>query len=269
MTILVGDNVAVMRERLEDETVHLGVMSPPYSDLRDYHDKPDWNFDALLKELWRVLVPGGVVCWVTGDRVRDGSRQLIPERQALAFQASGWTISDIVVWCKPYNPMHRHGAHQQCWETVIVASKGKPRTSNPEQVPCTTAGRRYEGGEPVYRDVDGSHRPREKRGTTPDTRRDGNWWLIPVGRCHSTADLYAFDHPATFPEKLAAKCINAWSVEGDLVLDPFAGSGTTLKMARLLGRRWVGIEISPEYAAIAERRVREAASLFDGNGDAP
>ena len=264
--IMVGDNVAMLRERVDDESVALAVTSPPYDDLRDYKGKPSWNFDALRKELRRVLVPGGVVAWVTGDRIRNGSRMLIPEKQSLAFQADGWTMHDIVAWCKPYVPMHRHGAHQQCWETVIVASKGKPRVSNPEQVPCSKAGTLQRGGAMVYRGKAGEQRPREKGGITPATKRDGNWWVFHTGGPHTTTDAYAYAHPATFPERLAAKIIKAWSQEGDVVLDPFAGSGTTLKMARLLNRKWLGIEISAEYAAIAERRVNEAVSLFD-NGE--
>ena len=261
--VLVGDNVEVLRGRVDDESVALVVTSPPYDDLRDYKGKPSWNFDALRKELWTTLVPGGVVCWVTGDRIKDGSRKLIPERQALAFDADGWTVHDVIAWVKPHNPFHRHGAHQQAWESIIVASKGKPRTVNPDMVPCTTAGRPRPAGAKVYRAQNGEQRERQKGAPTADTRRENNWWLFNGGGHHSTSDMYAYKHPAIYPEKLAAKCIRAWSVEGDLVLDPFAGSGTTLKMARMLGRRWLGIEISSEYAKLAERRVNEARSLFD------
>jgi site-specific DNA-methyltransferase (adenine-specific) len=70
-------------------------------------------------------------------------------------------------------------------------------------------------------------------------------------------------HPASFPSDLARDHILSWSNPGDIVLDPFAGSGTTLKMAKEFGRRWVGIEISPEYVALAYRRVNAAnVSLF-------
>jgi site-specific DNA-methyltransferase (adenine-specific) len=63
-------------------------------------------------------------------------------------------------------------------------------------------------------------------------------------------------HPAPFPEDLAADHIYSWSNEGDLVYDPFTGSGTTLKMAHLQRRRWIGSEISPEYCQLAEKRIK-------------
>lgn len=80
-TLTVGDNVEAL-SRMDDGSVHLTVTSPPYSDLRDYHGC-EWDFDALCVEMMRVLVDGGVVAWVTGDRYVNGGRTLIPERQAI------------------------------------------------------------------------------------------------------------------------------------------------------------------------------------------
>ena len=71
----------------------------------------------------------------------------------------------------------------------------------------------------------------------------------------TTTDKYAFEHPAMFPEKLAEDHIISWSNEGDVVLDPFAGSGTTLKMAKKLNRNYIGIEISAEYIKIIHKRL--------------
>jgi site-specific DNA-methyltransferase (adenine-specific) len=64
-------------------------------------------------------------------------------------------------------------------------------------------------------------------------------------------------HPAPFPEALARDHILSWSNEGDIVLDPFNGSGTTTKMAREMGRRYIGIEVNPEYCEIAKERLRQ------------
>jgi site-specific DNA-methyltransferase (adenine-specific) len=74
----------------------------------------------------------------------------------------------------------------------------------------------------------------------------------------STGDRDAFKHPAIFPESLARDHILSWSNEGDTVLDPFLGSGTTGKMARQHGRKFVGIEISADYLAIAQKRIADA-----------
>lgn len=73
----------------------------------------------------------------------------------------------------------------------------------------------------------------------------------------TTKDDVAFGHPAMFPEKLALDHIMSWSNEGDLVLDPFAGAGTVLKMAALNGRNFLGFEISGDYCAIARERLAQ------------
>ena len=81
------------------------------------------------------------------------------------------------------------------------------------------------------------------------------WW-IPNGYFSLTQDKVAYQHPAVFPEKLAHDHIISWSNEGDLILDPFVGSGTTCKMAKQLGRNYIGIDISQEYIDIAKERVK-------------
>jgi site-specific DNA-methyltransferase (adenine-specific) len=80
--------------------------------------------------------------------------------------------------------------------------------------------------------------------------RRNNIWSYGVGGVQELGD-----HPAVFPEALAHDHILSWSNEGDVVLDCFAGSGTTLRAAKMLNRRWIGIEISPEYVAIAQKRI--------------
>jgi site-specific DNA-methyltransferase (adenine-specific) len=75
----------------------------------------------------------------------------------------------------------------------------------------------------------------------------------------------AFEHPATFPEKLANDHIVSWSNEGDLVYDPFMGSGTTAKMAILNNRKYIGSEISKEYCEIAEQRLKMCGGLLNSS----
>lgn len=82
-----------------------------------------------------------------------------------------------------------------------------------------------------------------------------NIWEYGVGNNKTTKDKFAYKHPAMFPEKLAKDHIKSWSNEGDIVLDPFIGSGTTAKMAELLNRKWIGFEISQKYVNIAYKRV--------------
>lgn len=82
-----------------------------------------------------------------------------------------------------------------------------------------------------------------------------NIWLYSVGKGGSTNDLIAFKHSAIFPEQLANDHIISWSNENDVVFDPFMGSGTTGKMAKLNNRKFIGIEKVPEYFEIARNRI--------------
>ena len=98
------------------------------------------------------------------------------------------------------------------------------------------------------------------------TRNKGNVWRYGAGYMKSTTDKQAFEHPAMFPEALARDHILSWSNEGDIVLDCFTGSGTTLKMAKMLNRHYLGIEISPEYVTLAEKRLLATPVPLFGQG---
>ena len=82
-----------------------------------------------------------------------------------------------------------------------------------------------------------------------------NIWRYVTGRGNTTKDSIAFEHPALFPEKLVQDHILSWSNEGDIVLDPMNGAGTTTKMTYLLNRKFVGIDISEKYCDIARKRL--------------
>jgi site-specific DNA-methyltransferase (adenine-specific) len=93
--------------------------------------------------------------------------------------------------------------------------------------------------------------------------RRKNIWPYAVGGTQE-----AGDHPAVFHENLAKDHVASWSNPGDVVLDPFAGSGTTLKAAKELNRRFIGIEINPEYVAICKRRIaQDVLPLFSDNAE--
>lgn len=141
------------------------------------------------------------------------------------------------------------------FEFMFVFSKGKPKTFNPIcDRPNKYAGVRRTGG--TQRQKDGS--TKSVRGYIPkEFGMRFNIWTYDVGKNKDTKDKEAFNHPARFPEMLAYDHILSWSNEGDIVLDPMMGSGTTGKMAKILKRNFIGIEISSEYVEIAEKRINE------------
>lgn len=249
-----GDNCDVLGTMPRD-CVDLVVTSPPYDDLRTYGGH-SWDFYGVAWQLKRVLKPSGVILWVVNDKTEDGDETGTSMRQALHFKEIGLRLHDTMIYEKQ-NPGGARGsnlAYWQVFETMFVFAKGQPATFNPiEDRRNAKAGVVYRGG--GRRNCDGSL-TQTKLMETPEYGRRGNIWRYAVGGDNN-------GHPAPFPEQLARDHILSWSNEGDIVLDPFSGSGTTVKMAREMGRRGIGIEINQEYCDIAVKRLQQRL-LFGG-----
>jgi len=248
--IYVNDCLVAM-QNIADSSVDLVLTSPPYDNLRDYNGYT-FNFEGIAKEIYRVLKDGGVCVWVVGDSYdKNGSESLTSFKQALFFKDLGFNVHDTMIYQKnsyPFPPVNRY---YQVFEYMFVFSKGKPKTTNILRVP--TIGYKHKAS--TQRQKDGTMVDMKyKMGL--DTRKDDNIWKLNVGYGKSSLDKISFKHPATFPEILAERHILSWSNEGDVVLDPMCGSGTSLKMAKKNNRNYIGIEISKEYAEIAEARVK-------------
>lgn len=250
VTLYCGDNCDVLGT-FPKESVDLVVTSPPYDDLRTYGGH-SWDFYGVAWHLKRVLKPGGVIVWVVADATKDGSETGSSFRQALHFKEIGLNLHDTMIYRKAnYVPL-THNRYEQEWEYSFVFSKGKPATFHPKMDPCTYAGTKTWGEPNMYKDSSGNL-TRVQQTTIKDFKICGNIFTYEVGS-RVTGDI---SHPAMFPETLAADHIRSWSNEGDTVLDPFAGSGTTLKMARELGRKSIGIEVNPDYCDIIKKRLAQ------------
>ena len=143
--------------------------------------------------------------------------------------------------------------YAQVIEYMFVLSKGKPSTTNIIRVPTKEANR-IKNKKSCQRLANGETVPM-KYETGKNERNKENVWMYEVGYMKTTKDKFAFKHPAMYPERLAHDHIISWSNEGDIVFDPMCGSGTTCKMAKQLGRNFIGIDISEEYCEIARQRV--------------
>lgn len=251
-TIICGDNVATMAT-FPDACIDLVVTSPPYDNLRKYGGH-SWDFEGVANQLWRIIKPGGVVVWIVADATVNGSETGTSFRQALRFMEIGFRLHDTMIWEKPEPAFHDPKRYGAVFEFMFVLSRGEPSSFSPILKRNATAGkplgptyRRNENGVSVV-STDNAGKVRNEHGHIT------NIWPI------LNADNSR--HPACFPESLARDHILSWSNEGDLVLDPFNGSGTTTKMARAMGRRWLGIEINPEYCEIARRRMAQQVLEF-------
>jgi DNA modification methylase len=246
--IYCADCVEFMK-KMDDNFVDLTVTSPPYDNLRNYNGY-SFNCEEIAKELYRVTKKGGIVVWVVGDKIVKGNKTLTSFKQALTFQSVGFNVHDVMIYRKKNTPFMRSNAYTNCYEYMFVFSKGSPKTFNPLKEPTIRNG--YEMLV-CNKKADGVNK--KVLGKLNKEKVKTNIWDYAVGLGGSTKDKIAFGHPAIFPEQLAHDHIISWSNENDIVLDPMMGSGTTGKMAKLLNRNFIGIEISKEYFEIAKARI--------------
>jgi len=246
-------------QRIKTNSIDMTLTSPPYDDLRTYNQL-EWNSEiwkGILMELWRVTKDGGVVVWVVGDATIKGSETGSSFEQALYAKSIGFNLHDTMIYKKNAMP-NVAPRYAQDFEYMFIFSKGRPKTFNAITEPCIYAG---VGTSPTSRNKDGVLISNGRRTIKP-FKKLSNIWEYLAGHSKSTKDKEAHKHPAIFPERLAEDHIMSWSNEGDTILDPFMGSGTSGKIARLLGRNFIGIEIDKEYFDIAQKRIMKDKVIF-------
>mgnify|MGYP003677504695 CR=1 FL=1 len=299
--VLEGDVREVLKT-LDEESVQCVVTSPPYWGLRDYGVDDQLGLEAtpeeyvenmvsVFQEVKRVLRKDGTVWLNLGDTYcgtghkgehtdpkhkegRNGqkialnnkvaglkSKDLIgiPWRVALALQADGWYLRSDIIWNKP-NPMPESVTDRptKSHEYIFLLTKSAKYYYDHEAIkekgeyPAGT--KAAKGSAKRYSTDLVNSRPPEYK-IYDGTRNKRSVWKI-------TTKPYKEAHFATFPEELPELCIKAGTKKGDVVLDIFAGSGTTLRVASKLGRKGIGIELNPEYIKILKKRCKiESMSL--------
>jgi site-specific DNA-methyltransferase (cytosine-N4-specific) len=242
------------------------VTSPPYWGLRDYgieaqigaETEPEAFIEKLVcvfDQVHRVLRSDGTLWLNIGDSYTSGNRGYrapdrknpvramsyrpptpeglkpkdlvgIPWRLAFALQERGWFLRSDIIWEKP-----------NCMPESV---KDRPTRAHEYLFLLTKSDRYYFRAEAI---------------AGPKGRNARSVWSIPT-------EPFPAAHFATFPPRLVEPCLRAGSVPGDWVLDPFLGSGTVGAVAETLNRRFVGVELNPEYVSLAQARIREAARLL-------
>ena len=242
--------------QIQDECIDLTVTSPPYDNLRDYHGYR-FDYSVVLEQLYRITKPGGVVVWIVNDQTIDGSETGTSFKQALCAMECGFRLHDTMIWDKVGCSFPDANRYLPTFEYMFVFSKGAPKVFN---AICDRkniyAGRKIHG---TWRQTDGTLVPRKSRHKNlvlDDYGRRYNIWSIPNEKHNTTG------HPAVFPINLVRDHILTWSNKGDIVLDPFTGSGTTAIAAYQTERRFIGFEISQVYYKAAKERLdRETAQV--------
>jgi len=252
-----NENCIDTMARMEDNFIDLTVTSPPYDNLRTYNGY-SFDFESIAKELYRVTKDGGVVVWIVGDATIKGSETGTSFRQALYFKEIGFNLHDTMIYSAKKMVMN-HNRYEQEFEYMFVLSKGKPKTFNSIRIPTKHFGvtKKANYGEITDAKLEkkDTNRYRDAKWKVKPTKIKGNIWEYSIGFNGTTKDKIAFKHPAIFPEKMVQDHIISWSNEGDVVYDPFMGSGTTAKIALLNNRNYIGSEISKEYCDIIKQRI--------------
>ncbi len=257
MNKIINDDSETVLKKIPSNSINLTVTSPPYDDIRDYNG---YNFNTasatrIISELFRVTKQGGVVVWIVGDSTTNGSESGTSFRQALKFMDAGFKLHDTMIYEKNTSsfPAKRAGnRYTQIFEYMFVFCKGKIATANLIcDKPNKWAGH-TNWGKNTNRLKNGELQETSDIKPVPDFSPRNNIWHYNVGKGFNSSDKESHEHPAIFPEKLAEDHILSWSNEGDLILDPFSGSGTTCKMAKKNNRNYIGIDISKEYCDLAE-----------------
>ena len=256
-------------KQLDDNSIDMTVTSPPYDNLRSYLNKDTgdeciWNFDVfkpIADELYRVTKKGGVVVWVVGDACVDNGETGSSFRQALYFQQIGFKIHDTMIYEKnssSFPAKLTSKRYSQIFEYMFVFSKGKIRG---DLKLIADKRNKWAGwtnwGEHSQYDADGNLVKTQNIKPIAEFSLRTNIWRYPVSFNDKTG------HPAVFPEKLAEDHILSWSNEGETVLDPFMGSGTTAKMAMMNHRNYIGFEVNTEYFKNSLLRVEKYEGKFN------
>ena len=257
--IYCGDARLVMKD-IDDESIDMTITSPPYDNLRTYNN-PDgsWNFEVfkgIADELYRVTKQGGVVVWVVNDRTVKGSKTLSSFKQALYFQSIGFNVNDVMIWSKTNPcPVVAQPRYTDVFDYMMIFSKGKPKTFNPIMIDCKSAGQLYKS---TARNIGGENGRRKVHYHVNDKKVKGNVWECAIARNRT-------GHPAVYPYDIVLDHIRTWTNEGDIVLDPFIGSGTTALVCMDEKRHYIGIDINEEYCKMTKDRILENSYTLENS----
>jgi len=243
--ILIAANFA--KVPLSANSVDLVVTSPPYDGIRDYEGY-DFSIDKMIDALYKAMKQGAICVWIVADQTIKGSETGNSFRQALKFLEKGFFLHDTMIYGKRGFGNPGVNRYHSVFEYMFIFSKGKPKTVNLiKDKPNKTAGQPAHWGKNTTRDKDGTLKERRGSERTAEYGYRYNIWYYYTGKQHSAVDSEAFLHPAIFPEHLVHDHLLSWSNEGEVVLDPMVGSGTTVKVAKAMNRNFIGVDTSEKY----------------------
>lgn len=262
--ILQGDSAEVLKT-LPDNSIDLIVTSPPYADQRKStyggispNKYVEW-FLPISEQLLRVLKPSGTFVLNIKEKVVDGERSTYVMELILAMRKQGWLWTEEFIWHKKNSyPGKWPNRFRDAWERLLQFNKSKKFAMYQEEVMVPMG----DWAKSRLKNLSDTDKRRDNSKVGSGFGKNISNWIdrekaYPTNVLHLATECNNKKHSAAFPEELPEWFIKLFTKEGDMVLDPFAGSGTTLFVAERMGRSAIGIEIMEDYYKMIKNQLEE------------
>ena len=262
--IICGDCLSVM-QNLPDNCIDLVVTSPPYADNRKKtyggitHDKYVEWFLPISNEILRILKPSGTFILNIKEKVVDGERSTYVLELILEMRKQGWLWTEEFIWHKKNSfPGKWSNRFRDSWERCLQFNKNKNFAMYQDAVKVPIGS----WAKSRLKNLSETDLTRdETKNRSGFGKKVANWldkdMVYPTNVLHLSTECSNKNHSAAFPEELPSWFIQLFTEEGDVVLDPFVGSGTSAIAAKKLGRQYIGIDIMQEYCDLSESNLEK------------
>ncbi|MDR1652114.1 MAG: site-specific DNA-methyltransferase [Prevotellaceae bacterium] len=262
--IILGDCKDELK-KIADNSIDLIVTSPPYADRRKntYGGiTPDKYVDWFLprsKEMLRVLKPDGTFVLNIKEKAENGERSTYVMELILALRKQGWLWTEEFIWHKKNSyPGKWSNRFRDAWERLLQFNKTKKFNMYQDAVKVPIG----DWANDRLKNLSETDKIRDNAKNGSGFGKNISNWLgkdtvYPDNVLYLSTECNNKNHSAAFPDALPEWFIKLFTKEGDTVLDPFAGSGTTLRVAKKMARNSIGIEILPEYVGLAKFQINE------------
>ncbi|MGH1397556.1 MAG: DNA-methyltransferase [Trichormus sp.] len=264
-TELINDDCLNYLKKLEDNSIDLIITSPPYADQRKstyggvkVDEYVKW-FLPISQELLRVLKPTGTFILNIKEKVMEGERSIYVIELILEMRKQGWFWTEEFIWHKKNcHPGKWSNRFRDSWERLLQFNKSKKFNMYQDAVKVPVG----DWAKSRLKNLSNNDKVRTSSAVGSGFGKNVSNWIgrdtvYPTNVLHLATESSNKKHSAAFPESIPEWFIKLFTQEGDTVLDPFLGSGTTSVVAKRLNRHSIGIELLPEYFKIAKCRVDE------------
>lgn len=260
--LILGDSAKELK-KLNDNSVDLIFTSPPYADQRKStyggitpEEYVNW-FLPIGEELLRVLKPDGTFILNIKEKVSEGERSTYVLELILEMRKQGWLWTEEFIWHKKNSyPGKWSNRFRDSWERLLQFNKNRKFNMYQDEVRVPVG----DWAKGRLRNLSATDQRRDNAKNGSGFGKNVSNWVgrelvYPTNVLHLATECSNKNHSAAFPRELPEWFIKLFTKEGDTVLDPFAGSGTTLEVAQQMRRHSIGIEIVPEYFQMMQRQI--------------